>query len=546
MTVPETIRDIIAARVDRLAESPKRTLQVASVVGRRFGVSLVSHVRETERELVAGDLKDLHAVDFVFPSAHDPELMYSFKHALTQDVVYTSLLERRRRRFHAAAGRGLEELYAGRIDDVVEILAYHYEHSAEDEKAVDYAILAAEKAQRRWANTEALALFEGALKRLASMPDTEPNRLRRIDAVVKQAEVKFALGRHAEHVQALEEIHGLVDTVADPSRRAAWYYWAGFLHSLTGGHVDTTIAYCREAQAIAEADGLDELRAFAECCLAHVLLVAGDLRGAVAAGESALGDLRGAREHLVGVPDALGPQPGRQRARRLEARPGVLPTRARSRPGGRRPPAQGGRLVADGVDLHPARRRGSRAPLLRGGDGPFPGRLRRRDGEGGPGIRSGQGGPARARNSRAGGGGGVVRTIESEIHPVALRALAGRGPASRGKRDAAEATLEKILAASAENGYRHLEGVAERLLGAVLAPAVPSALAHLERGMEILAAMGARNDVAKALVTRAELCRTAGDVESARRWLEQAEEIFQALGTLDGHVATQAVRAALS
>ena len=104
VTVPGTIRDIIAARVDRLDESPKQTLQVASVVGRRFGITLVSRVRESDRNHVAGDLQDLHAVDFVFPSAHDPELMYSFKHALTQDVVYTSLLERRRRRFHAAAG----------------------------------------------------------------------------------------------------------------------------------------------------------------------------------------------------------------------------------------------------------------------------------------------------------------------------------------------------------------------------------------------------------------------------------------------------------
>src|SRR5262249_40309917 len=193
VTVPGSIRDIIAARVDRLNESPKQTLQVASVVGRRFGITLVSRVRESDHNHVAVDLQDLHAVDFVFPSAHDPELMYSFKHALTQDVVYTSLLERRRRRFHAAAALGLDELYADRIDDVIELLAYHYEHSGEDEKAVDYAILAAEKAQRRWANTEALALFAGARKRLESMPDTPANRLRRVDAVVKQSEAMFAL-----------------------------------------------------------------------------------------------------------------------------------------------------------------------------------------------------------------------------------------------------------------------------------------------------------------------------------------------------------------
>src|SRR5262249_17360338 len=156
-----------------------------------------------------------------------------------------------------AVGAGLEELYAGRLDEVVELLAHHYGASAEHEKAVDYALLAAEKAQRRWANIEALAQFEAALTRLGSMPDTDQNRLRRIHAVIKQAEVKFARGRHAEHVPALEGIKELVDTVADPPRRATWCYWTGFLLSLVGGHPEKPIAYCREALAIADASGFD-------------------------------------------------------------------------------------------------------------------------------------------------------------------------------------------------------------------------------------------------------------------------------------------------
>src|SRR5437870_3712139 len=194
VTVPATIHDIIAARVDRLAEPRKRTLQGASVVGRRFGVPLVSRVLEVPRDETAGHLRDLHGLDFVFPSVPEPEPMYSFKHALTQDVVYAGVLERRRRQFHAAAGRGLEGLYAGRLDELVELLAHHFARSAEPEKAVDYTLLAAEKAQRRWANTEAVAYFEDALKRLETMPDTDANRLRRIDAVVKQSEIMFALG----------------------------------------------------------------------------------------------------------------------------------------------------------------------------------------------------------------------------------------------------------------------------------------------------------------------------------------------------------------
>src|SRR5262249_18767322 len=114
------------------------------------------------------------------------------------------------------------------------------------------------------------------------------NRLRRIDAVVKQAEIKFALGQHAEHVKALEEIKDLVQAAADPPRRAAWQYWTGFLHSLIGSRPEVSLAYCREASAIAEAEGLEEMRAYAQCAIAHVLMAAGDSDAAIEAGERAL------------------------------------------------------------------------------------------------------------------------------------------------------------------------------------------------------------------------------------------------------------------
>ena len=112
-----------------------------------------------------------------------------FAHGLTQEVAYRSLTELRRRAAHAAAGFALEDIHAGRLDEVVELLAYHFGRSTADEKAVDYALLAAAKAQRRWANAEAMAHFEAALGRLDAMKDTEANRLRRIDAVVVLAEV---------------------------------------------------------------------------------------------------------------------------------------------------------------------------------------------------------------------------------------------------------------------------------------------------------------------------------------------------------------------
>src|ERR1700730_5482997 len=92
-----------------------------------------------------------------------------------------------------------------------------------------------------------------------------------------KAEVKYALGRSKEHILALENIRGIVDTSADPPRRATWHYWSGFLHATSGGRPDVAIAYCQEATKIASAAALDEINAFAESCLAQVYMIAGRL-----------------------------------------------------------------------------------------------------------------------------------------------------------------------------------------------------------------------------------------------------------------------------
>src|SRR5260370_23736644 len=98
--------------------------------------------------------------------------------------------------------------------------------------------MAAEKSQRRWANSEALTYFNDALGRLDLLPDTEANRLRRADAVINQAEVKFALGQHAERIQSLDQIRDLVEQTGHPRRRATCHYWRASLPSLTAGEPD--------------------------------------------------------------------------------------------------------------------------------------------------------------------------------------------------------------------------------------------------------------------------------------------------------------------
>ncbi len=286
LMVPDTIHDVVMARIDRLPEETKRLLQIAAVIGREFPLCLLNAVWKISGS-VEDQLHELCRLEFLYERAETDGTIFVFRHALTQETAYGSLLERHRRAYHGAVGHALEQLYQDRREEVAELLALHFGRSGEVEKSVDYAILAAEKSQRRWANSEALGYFEDALSRLDAMPDTKPNRLRRIDAVVKQAEVKFALGRQAEHIAALEDIRGIVEETDDPRRRATWHSWIGFLHSLTGSPAALAIEHCREAASIASAAGCEDLEGLIYSCAVQAYVVAGELRAAIEAGDRA-------------------------------------------------------------------------------------------------------------------------------------------------------------------------------------------------------------------------------------------------------------------
>jgi hypothetical protein len=182
-----------------------------------------------------------------------------------------------------ASWHALEQLH--RTQEVPELLALHFGRRDEAEKAIDYAILAGERAQRRWANSQALSYFSDALRVLGAAPNTESNRLRRIDAVMKQGELKLALGRHAEHLGALEQISRIVDEIDDPHRQAAWHYWAGFLQILTGGGAAVAIRHCQQAAEIVSRR-VSRARRFYRVVPRAVYIVAGELRAAIEAGSA--------------------------------------------------------------------------------------------------------------------------------------------------------------------------------------------------------------------------------------------------------------------
>ncbi|HUO65508.1 MAG TPA: adenylate/guanylate cyclase domain-containing protein [Terriglobales bacterium] len=531
--LPETIHDVLSARIDGLGDGLKRLLQDAAVLGREVSLRLLEATVEQPEGLEEA-LRELTRQEFLYERTGASERMYVFKHALTQDVAYASLLERRRQAAHLRVGQALESLYANRIDEVVELLAHHFGRTAEAEKAVDYAILAAEKAQRRWANSEALAHFDRALSRLAAMPDTPANALRRIDAVIKQGEIRFALGRHTEQLVLLEGIRRLVEESADPPRLAAWHYWTGFLHSLTGGRPEIAIAHCLEAVGVAENTGLLELCAFAESCLTQVYVMAGELHRAMDVGERSLRTFEalGNRwwacrtlSHLAAAANARGEWDLALRycQRALEYGLAVDDLRLKVSALVR----MGSTHVQRG-DTSACLRRCEEAQAL----SPTP-----YDAAAVRAIRAyglvKQGhlaeGVTELEDVLAWYARSQLRFTRSQFALWLADAHLRRGDAGRARRLA-----EDVLTTSREVGYGQLEGVAHRLLAECLLESERALAAeHLEQALQILERIGARNEVAKIWVAQAAVQRGRGDAPAARELLDRALARFEQLSTLD-------------
>ncbi|MFQ5946131.1 MAG: AAA family ATPase, partial [Anaerolineae bacterium] len=161
--IPDTIQDVIMARIDRLEGAPKKTLQLASVIGREFTRRLLDRIAEI-RERTEEFLQDLKAIELIYEKSLYPELAYMFKHALTHEVAYNSLLVQRRKDLHRVIGLAIEELYADRLAEQHEVLAHHFSRAEDWRKALEYLLKAGEKAADTFGTREAVAFYDRALE----------------------------------------------------------------------------------------------------------------------------------------------------------------------------------------------------------------------------------------------------------------------------------------------------------------------------------------------------------------------------------------------
>jgi len=193
--VPDTIQEIILSRIDRLEHHTREAIQLASVIGREFTFRLLNRIFDMGENLDER-LEELKILELIYQKGYFPELSYMFKHALTQDVAYSTLLLERRKVLHGIIGAAIEKLYEDRLPEHYEILAYHYFEGENWEKGLEYLLKSAHKSFTAYSIQDAISYFDKALEVHKKIPGASSEIL--IEIYSGRAEVYATMANFKE------------------------------------------------------------------------------------------------------------------------------------------------------------------------------------------------------------------------------------------------------------------------------------------------------------------------------------------------------------
>ena len=252
--VSSSIHGLISGRLDRLGKESKRIIQEASVIGRMFLHEILLKITEF-KDSIESDLGTLERLDLIRTRSLQPDLEYIFKHPLTQEVVYNSLLKKERKKIHEQIGLVMEKLFYNRITEFCETLAFHYSRGQSIHKAVDYLMKSGEKSLGRYAVQESHAYYKEAYKLLtAAIPGTEEDRELLFELLNKWSLVYYYLGDFKEQTELLKRHEREADYVKDRETRGMFYAWLGFVLQFRWETKDS-YRYLRKALQIGEEAG---------------------------------------------------------------------------------------------------------------------------------------------------------------------------------------------------------------------------------------------------------------------------------------------------
>ncbi|HYA13450.1 MAG TPA: hypothetical protein VEF33_03840, partial [Syntrophales bacterium] len=230
---------------DGLERDMKRIIQEASVIGRAFLYEILKRVTEL-KDMIDKSLSGLERLELIRTRTIQPDLEYIFKHALTQEVAYNSLLLKRRKEIHERIGKAIEELYPERLEEFYEMLAYHYARGEGLEKASQYLKLSGNKAARNHSIWEAYGFYKEALATLLRLPETVANKKEKVEVLVLMTGPMQLLGFPEESLGMLQEGENLSMDLGDNRTLAFFQGRLGAYYAYRGTHL-VRVKYLEEA-----------------------------------------------------------------------------------------------------------------------------------------------------------------------------------------------------------------------------------------------------------------------------------------------------------
>jgi len=280
LQVPATVQAVLAARIDRLPSEEKHPLQTAAVIGTEVPWPLLQAIAELPEDTLHRSVTHLQTAEFLYETRLFPDHEYNFKHALTHEVAYSSLLQERRQVLHARIVEALEALVGERVAEQVERLAHHALRGEVWDKALAYCRQAGEKALARSAYREAVGSFEWALSALSHLPEQRDTPKQAIDLRLALRSALLPSGDAERILACLREAEPLAETLADPHRLAQASLFLS-VHFYFGDMHDRAIAAAQRALALATAGGDVVLHALANERLGLAYRAQGDYHRAI-------------------------------------------------------------------------------------------------------------------------------------------------------------------------------------------------------------------------------------------------------------------------
>jgi predicted ATPase len=236
LRLPQTVQGILAARIDRLSAEQKELLQTLAVIGREAPRALISKMTTTAAAPVQRTLAELRAAEFIYEQVTLGDTEYVFKHALTQEVAYNSLLIERRKLLHERAGQALEAIFAEQLDDHLTQLAHHYRYSDNLDKAVEYLGRAGQQALQRSAHADAISSLTSAIDLLLKLPQSTERTPRELRLQLALGQALMSVKRMAapDAVGAIARAHELCELLGEPLQSFAVLYGLWTVHFIRG------------------------------------------------------------------------------------------------------------------------------------------------------------------------------------------------------------------------------------------------------------------------------------------------------------------------